>query len=186
MRLFIAVEISEEIKREIVKITDKFKEAGADVKWVRPEGMHLTLKFLGEVDETRKDKIVDILKPISKTKSPFIITFQGLGAFPDLKRPRVIWIGAEKGKEELKNIAEEIEGPLSEMGFSKEKREFSPHLTLGRVKSNRGIKELVSLLTGCNDLILSELNADKISLIQSILKREGSEYKSVVSCNLCK
>jgi len=182
MRLFIAIEILEKIKAELMEIVDKLKQAGADVKWVRPQGMHITLKFLGEVDENRKDKIIEILKQISEKKSPFTVTFKGLGAFPDLKRPRVVWIGIEKGGEELKGIAKELDVSLGNLGFLREKREFSPHLTLGRVKSGRNKNALVSALSSHNNFTLPELNVDKINLIQSILKREGAEYKTVVSC----
>jgi len=174
MRLFIAIEISEEIKTGLAKVVAKLKDAGADVKWVRPEGMHLTIKFLGEVDENRKDKIISSLEQISEKKSPFTVTFKGLGAFPDLNRPRVVWAGIEKGREELKDIAKELEV-----------QKFLPHLTLGRVKSGRGIKDLVALLVSAsNGFALPELNVDKINLIESILKREGAEYRTVVSCKL--
>ena len=173
MRLFIAIEISEEIKTGLTKVVAKLKDAGADVKWVRPEGMHLTIKFLGEVDENRKDKIISGLEQVSEKKSPFTVTFKGLGAFPDLKRPRVVWAGIEKGREELKDIAKELEV-----------QKFSPHLTFGRVKSNRNENELVNALNAHNNFILPQLNVDKINLIESILKREGAEYRTVVSCKL--
>lgn len=184
MRLFIAIEISEEIKTGLAKVVAKLKDAGADVKWVRPEGMHLTIKFFGEVDENRKDKIISSLEQVSEKKSPFTVTFKGLGAFPDLNRPRVVWAGIEKGREELKDISKELEASLSELGFSKEPREFSPHLTFGRVKSNRNKNGLVSALNAHNNFTLPQLNVDKINLIQSILKREGAEYRTVVSCKL--
>lgn len=178
MRLFIAINISEEIKAGLKKIADKLKEIDADVKWVRPEGMHITLKFLGNVDENRKDKIMHVLEEISARKSPFTVTFQGVGVFPDLKRPRVVWIGIEKGREELKDIAKELDAHLSGLGFLKEAREFSVHLTLGRVKSSRGREKLVEVLESYN-IILPELFVQKISLMESILKREGAEYRKV-------
>ena len=166
MRLFIAIEVSEEIKAELKKVVDKLKEVDADVKWVRKEGLHITLKFLGEVDENGMDKIVNILEQISGEKNPFTVSFKGLGAFSDLKRPRVIWVGIERGKEELKDIAKELDV-----------REFSPHLTLGRVKSGRNRNELASALTDQNNLTMPELNVTKINLMESILKREGAEYR---------
>jgi 2'-5' RNA ligase len=184
MRLFIAVEISEEIKTELTKIIDKLKEADADVKWVGPEGMHITLKFLGEVDEKRKDKIIERMEKIF-TPTPkilvwgFTVTFKGLGAFPDFKRPRVVWLGIEKGKEELTEVAKELDACLSELGFPAEKREFSPHLTLGRVKSSRGREKLMDALSSYNNFVLPKLTVNEIILMQSILKREGAEYKRV-------
>jgi 2'-5' RNA ligase len=185
MRLFIAIEISAEIKAELTKIVDKLKEAAAEVKWVRPEGMHLTLKFLGEVEEGRKGVVENILEKISTTKS-FTVTFQGLGAFPNLNNPRVIWVGIEKGKEELKKINGELETQLETVGFPKEERGFEPHLTLGRVKSGHNKVTLARMVTAESHLALTPLKVEKISLIQSILKREGAEYRRIKEAYLKK
>jgi 2'-5' RNA ligase len=184
MRLFIAVEIPEEIKIELQKLLEKLKTTDADVKWVRPEGMHITLKFLGEADEKSKDKIIAVLEEVSKKKNSFTVNFRGLGVFPGLKRPRVVWVGIEKGREELRDMAKELESALSELGFPKEAREFSAHLTLGRVKSGRNREKLVEDLKNYNDFVLPPFNADKINLMQSVLKREGAEYSTVVSYKL--
>ena len=178
MRLFIAVEISEEIKAELVKIVDKLKEAKAEVKWVRPEGMHLTLKFLGEVGEERKEIVGNILEKVSIAR-PFTVTFQGLGVFPNLNNPRVVWVGIEKGREELKKINGELEKLLAEAGFPKEEREYESHLTLGRVKSGYNKAALAKKLSAEGPLTLAPLKVEKIILMESILKREGAEYRRV-------
>lgn len=186
MRLFIAIELAEEIKTEIEKIVNRLRGADCDVKWVRREGMHITLKFLGEVEEGRKDKIQDILVRIAGVTAPFKVSFRGIGAFPDAwqKRPRVIWIGIEDGYEELKDLAEKLGVCLAELNFSEEKRVFSPHLTLGRVRSGRGIEELKKAMAEQEKFILPELNVNEIILMQSILKREGAEYRKVMSPKL--
>ena len=178
MRLFIAVEISDEIKTELVKIVDDLKAAQADVKWVTPEGMHLTLKFLGEVGEGRKEIVENILERFSMVK-PFIVTFQGLGAFPNLNNPRVVWMGIENGREELKKINFELEKLLAEAGFPKEEREYEAHLTLGRVRSGQNKVALAKKLSAERPLALAPVKVEKIILMESILKREGAEYRRV-------
>jgi 2'-5' RNA ligase len=184
MRLFIAIELTDAIKIEIEKIVNKLREADCDVKWVRREGMHITLKFLGEVEEDKKNKIEDILVRVAGTTAPFKVSFRGIGAFPDLRRPRVLWIGIEDGGELLKEVAEKLEASLDELNFPGEKRAFFPHLTLGRARSNAGIEELKKAMAEEEKFILPELNVSEIILMQSILKKEGAEYRKVMSYKL--
>ncbi|MCJ7645372.1 RNA 2',3'-cyclic phosphodiesterase, partial [bacterium] len=119
MRTFIAVAISSEVREKIAKIQAEFRRGGPDVKWVEPENLHFTLKFLGEVDE---DKLLGV---IEKTRlgvagvSSFRVHLSGLGSFPNLKSPRVVWVGVSEGKQELKNLSERIEENLSYLGFAK-------------------------------------------------------------------
>lgn len=186
MRLFIAIDMSDEIKKRLAELIEVFRKIDADVRWVKPEGMHITLKFLGEIDGNIKDNIVDILKRTASERYPFTIKFHGVGVFPDFRRPRVIWLGIEKGRDELKDIAKELDVGLSTLGLPREEREYEPHLTIGRVKTGRGRKELIETINAYDRLNLPGLYVTRISLIESILKREGPEYKTVESCNLLK
>ena len=137
MRVFIAIELGKEIKEALSKIQDELKTVQGDVKWVEPQNIHLTLKFLGEIEENKIPKISQTLKAISCQVRPFMITLSELGAFPSHKYPRVIWIGIAEGKTELSKLVELIEDSLVKLKFPKEKRGFSAHFTLGRVKSAR-------------------------------------------------
>lgn len=178
MRTFIAVELDKEIKKALSKIQDELKTTRADVKWVEPENIHLTLKFLGEVEENKIPKISQILKDISSQAKPFTIALSGLGAFPGLKYPRVVWIGIAEGKAELSKLAELIEARLVQLKFPKEKKGFSAHFTLGRFRSGKNKDVLCQKL---NTIQVPELKQEikSITLFKSTLTPKGSIYEKL-------
>jgi 2'-5' RNA ligase len=135
MRTFIAIEISDDIKKMLDQIESHLKYAGADVKWVKPETIHLTLKFLGEINEEKCEEVKEALNSIAKYMKPFELTLKDMGAFPKIENPRVVWVGLGKGAAESAALASGIDDLLSKTGFAKEERPFSPHLTIGRVRS---------------------------------------------------
>lgn len=135
MREFVAIEISEEIRRSLGRLESHLKYSGADVKWVAPESIHLTLKFLGEVSESRTEEVRSRLDSIASSRAAFDISAGAIGAFPKVESPRVIWVGLDKGAAETISIAGAVDEALSSAGFAKEARPFSPHLTIGRVRS---------------------------------------------------
>jgi 2'-5' RNA ligase len=175
MRCFIAVKISAEQRNRIAALIDDFRREDVRVKWVKPENLHVTLKFLGEVDERNfPDMFAALEKSLTSCKE-FDFCLKGLGCFPDTRRPRVIWVGIDEGADELKKVARDIDQIMCEFGFKPEKRGFSAHLTIGRVKDPRGIE----VLTNRFDDIKFESDSctiDEIIFYQSILKREGPTY----------
>ncbi|MCB4792847.1 MAG: RNA 2',3'-cyclic phosphodiesterase [Elusimicrobia bacterium] len=183
MRLFIALNIPEKLKEDILFLQSKFKKALADVKWVNKDKFHLTLKFLGE---TQQDALEDILGCISASIAglkPFRAAFSGTGVFPNIHRPRVVWVGVNEGKEKLDLIAKELEENLEVLGYPKEKRVFTSHLTLGRFKSEKNKAGLIKLVTE-NEKAKAEIGSfevKSIDLMQSILHPEGPEYKCIKS-----
>ena len=183
MRTFIAIKLSEEIKKEMASLQEKLKPANADVKWVNPENIHLTLKFLGEVKEDRITKIKDILENIAKKHSGFEISLFKLGAFPKLDYPRVVWAGIDKGCSEAEAITKEIEENLENLGFEKEKRPFSAHLTLGRVKSGKNKEELKKILLSLEAKSIS-CKVEGFILFQSTLTPKGPIYRPLHVFNL--
>ncbi|MCX5715275.1 MAG: RNA 2',3'-cyclic phosphodiesterase [Candidatus Omnitrophica bacterium] len=186
MRTFIAIPLSNEIKQELSKIQSEFKQTNADVKWVEPENIHLTLKFLGEVTEEFLPKVKDALtKAISGFKS-FEISISGIGAFPKLDYPRAIWVGIEKGKDETKSIAEKLEDELEKLGFAREEREFSAHLTIGRVKSSKNKEALKKILltTAGQQLTTDSQKVSSITLYQSKLSPHGPTYATLHEAKL--
>lgn len=177
IRAFIAIEISENLQKEFSKLQEELKKSNADVKWVEPQNMHLTLKFLGETEENKIEKIKEILNKIASETSPFEITFSKLGAFPKFSSPRVIWIGINEGKKDLENLANKIEKSLTHLGFSEEKRLYSAHLTLGRIKSGKNKEKLIKIIEEKNSFYsLQKLSVQKIVLIQSNLTPSGPIY----------
>lgn len=179
IRAFVALELSEDGKAFLESVSDSLRRTRADVKWVRPEAIHITLKFLGEI---AKDLISDIeqdLTPVFAQQPPFRLTVRGLGAFPNLSRPRVIWAGIHEENPCLSRVAGRVETVLEPRGFAREKRPFSPHLTLGRVRSGKGIGELVDTIRQKLDLTGPSFVARRAVLFQSILKPTGAEYHAL-------
>lgn len=135
MRTFIAIELSQEIRDTLAQIASRLKYAGADVKWVEKDNIHLTLKFLGEISEEKVKLTAARLDTIAKETKPFEISLKDLGAFPKIDSPRVIWVGLDKGAKESTELAKKIDTALTKLGFQEETRPFAAHLTIGRVRS---------------------------------------------------
>ncbi len=186
MRTFIAIELGKEIKEVLSKIQSELKNAAADVKWVYPENIHLTLKFLGEVKEEKIPKIIQCLKEICNTINPFNIEIKDTGAFPDMKSPQVIWVGIEEGKEKLLELVELMEDILVKLKFPKEERKFSAHITIGRVKSlkNKGVlsQKINALQFGSP----AHQEVKSIILFKSTLTPKGPIYEKLSEENFKK
>lgn len=175
MRCFIAVRISNDQRDRIASLIDDFRHEDVRVKWVKPQNLHVTLKFLGEVDEKNLPNMFDALEKSLTSYKEFDFSMKGLGCFPNRRRPRVFWVGIEEGIEPLRILAREIDRTMTDFGFKPEKRGFSAHLTIGRVKDDRGIE----VLTNRFDDVKFETDSctiDEIIFYQSILKREGPTY----------
>lgn len=176
MRTFISIELSDSIKDSLAQAQSHLKYAGADVKWIEKGNIHLTLKFLGEIDEKKCEEVKITLDKIAGETRPFEISIKDIGAFPKIEFPRVIWVGLDKGAAESKILAEKIDDALSKIGFQKESRPFTAHLTIGRVRSSKNKSALqdklqtTSLAPGPLSLVLA------VILFQSTLTPNGSIY----------
>jgi 2'-5' RNA ligase len=175
LRCFIAIEIPVPVKRAIAEVADILKKYDADVKWVPAENVHVTLKFLGNTPEQSVPEIRESLLKAVSSFQPFYIKIGGTGVFPNRKFPRVIWIGMENG-ETLPKLAADIDISMSMLGYKKEEREFKPHLTLGRVRSRKGIISIVNELDNYKDKEFGFFTVDRIKLMRSELKPKGPEY----------
>jgi 2'-5' RNA ligase len=176
IRTFIAIELPPEIKEAMAGVQAELKKSDADVGWVRPEGVHLTLKFLGDVEEKKVAELGDALAERLKGETPFILQAKGIGTFPTPKAPRVVWLGVEGEVARLSALADKVESVCAGLKFPKEDRPFKAHLTLGRVKSPRGRSALVTMLESFKDADLGEFKADAVSVMKSELKRTGAVY----------
>jgi len=187
MRAFIAIELPQEVKNSLSHLQGKLKAAGADVKWVAPENIHLTLKFLGEIDEKKIDKITYIIEDIAKNISSFYIRVCSLGAFPKINIPRVIWVGIDKGDNEIKEIVRGLEEKIAEAGIPKKDGLFSSHITIGRMKSylnqERLVKDLKSMADNLGEENL-EFLSDSITLFKSALTSKGPIYEALKEITL--
>ncbi len=184
MRTFIAVGISSEVREKIAQIQAEFRKGDPDVKWVEPENLHITLRFLGEVSEDKLSGVIEKIRLATAGISNFRAHIFGLGGFPNLKSPRVVWVGVGEGKEELKNLSERIEENLSYLGFAKEKRGFSAHLTIGRVRSPRKREKLVKKIEELERHDVGEFSVDRVLVMESQLSSKGPTYRIIEEVNL--
>lgn len=175
VRTFIAIELSQEIKDALEYIENNLRTKISGVKWVRPENIHLTLKFLGHVRIDTLESVKIVLTETAKNAKPFTIRLSSPGAFPSVNGPRVIWIGIDKGNKESVDMANFIEEKTAVLGIEKENRAFHPHLTLARVNF---LKDKYLLKNAFSSLKIPpvEMAASKLTLFQSTLTREGSIY----------
>jgi len=176
VRAFIAVEINQPNRQKISELIYLLKESNADVKWITENQMHLTLKFLGNIDKARVPEISNALRSISHNFKSFIISLSNIGAFPSVNHPRVIWLGIDKGADLLKTLAEKIDSELEKLGFQKETREFKAHLTLGRVKTSKNMPNLTKLLKETAFSSESDIAITELILFQSTLTPKGAVY----------
>jgi len=176
IRSFIAVAMDEGIIARLAALQQELRRAEAPVSWVRPEGMHLTLKFLGNVPEGQIPRIGDALQGVTAARAPFRICVEGAGAFPNLRRPRVVWADVREGREALIELAAAVDAALAGLGFPPEDRPFSPHLTLGRVKAPNHLEHLAALIQSHVDDRFGEMTAREVILFRSELSPNGAKY----------
>ena len=181
MRCFIAISLPYELKAKISGIQEKLKAAGADVSWTRPEGMHLTLKFFGEIEDKRIPKIEKALDAVVDGIPTFTLSVSGMGTFPDMRRPRVIWIGLKEDGGNLLRLQKGVEEELKKTGFPSEDRRFTPHITLGRIRSNKNTDKLLRLIEEGKVEELGSFDVSEVHLIKSELKPAGAEYTELYS-----
>jgi 2'-5' RNA ligase len=173
-RLFVAIDLPEPIRDELAQMQERFKRFVRDAKWVKPTGIHLTLKFLGYVDPEKIPEIEKSLAELSKHLSPVLVRVQGCGFFPNARRPSVVWAGVYS--ETLLPLQQEMENAMERLGFEKENRAFRPHLTLARLKNTRGpLPSLAEESEKWKNKDLGHFTAESFVLFESILRRDGAE-----------
>ena len=178
MRTFIAIELSHEFKQALADLQNALRRSDADVKWVEPDNIHLTLKFLGEVAEEFAGGVKGTLDTAVTGSTPFEMNLSGIGVFPKLTFPRIVWVGIDDGIEETRKIAEKLDEELFKLGFAKEEREFTAHLTIGRVRSaknKQALKDAIESLSSQPSTINSQ-RVTAINLYQSTLTPQGPIY----------
>jgi 2'-5' RNA ligase len=173
-RLFVAIALPDEILSNLESAQKKFKRFGRDAKWVKPQSIHLTLKFLGYVDP---EKLRDIEKLLSKAVVSFVpipVSIKGCGFFPNARRPSVFWVGVDS--KEILPVQQHLEDTFEQLGFEKENRAFNPHLTLARFRDPHGWMHLVEEANKFQNEVFGEFVAISLILFESVLHREGAQY----------
>jgi 2'-5' RNA ligase len=176
IRSFIAIEVPRELKSKLEGVQRELRQTEADVKWVRPEAIHLTLKFLGSIRQEDVEKISRAVAPVVTLWEPFEVGIRGMGCFPNLRNPRVVWVGIDRGKESLSSLHQKIEKKLAELSFPPEDRSFSPHLTLGRVRSPRERAGLSQAIEKTRGVEIGIFRAREVILFRSELHPSGAVY----------
>lgn len=176
MRAFIALRLPEEIRASLKALQQELAAAGADVKWVEPHNVHVTLKFLDEITELQRQAVVQRLRGIGAATPPFVAQLAQPGAFPSWSAPRVIWIGIEPGDQPMSALAAQIDEAAGGMGIAKEPRPFTAHVTIGRVRSARGLRELSAKIRGLRWQPPNPWMVSTVTLYQSRLSASGPTY----------
>ena len=188
LRCFVAIELEEAIRQAIRQTQALLKAtpAGQYCRWVRPEGIHLTLKFLGDVPEDRIDSIAEAIREAAAGHQSFHISFASLGCFPNARLPRVTWVGVEDPSGALQSLQSAVDANLSALGYPPEKRAFHPHLTLGRTRrvTRREQAALGELVKRTRIDQLGEMEIREISLMRSQLRPSGAVYTRLVAAPL--
>jgi 2'-5' RNA ligase len=178
LRCFIAVRIPVPVRKAVGEVIEALRKSGADVKWVAEENIHVTLKFLGSTDEANIAGINEALSRGVSAYRPFSIRIAGTGYFPAGRRPRVIWIGIDDAGA-LPDLQRDVEREMQTFGYEEEKRPFSPHLTIGRVRSDKRMTEMLKRLDAFKETGFGEMEIREITLMKSELRPAGAEYSSL-------
>jgi 2'-5' RNA ligase len=187
MRSFVAIDINDGLRKEIEKLQSEFKRRiknQTGIKWVKPELIHLTLKFLGDVEDHRADEITDVIQLVCAEQKSFELQFSTVGTFG---RPaKVLWLGMDKQPAELEKVVQDIEQSFEELGFEKEQRPFSAHLTLARIKDDRPNRQLAEFIDNFGKVNAGSITVDSVCFYKSQLTSDGPVYTLLRKINFGK
>lgn len=176
MRIFVGIGLESPVREKIGEAQRHLKTAQADVRWVAEDNLHLTIHFCGEVSSVQKDEIIDICREIARNFQPFLLEIKYLSVFPPFGDPRLIWTGVEKGREEAITLIEVAKRHLTLVTGNSEKKDISPHVTIGRVRTEKNIAVLTTYL---HKLAMNDFGSqtiDKLTVFESVLQPTGPHY----------
>ncbi len=175
IRSFISIHLPEFIRDSIAGYQSGLRKLGADIRWVRPENLHITLKFLGDIRVDQIDSVVHSMVRAAASESPFILRIGGAGYFPGERNPRIVWLSIDSETPVLTRLADSLNRDLNTLGFPSEKREFKSHLTIGRFRAPGNTDRIVRY-TASNGFQSDPFRIDQLFLMRSDLKSSGAEY----------
>lgn len=177
MRTFIAVDMGKTLRDRVVAVQASLAGAGTEVKWVEPENLHVTLLFLGEVDMRQIPVVCKVVAEVTGQQTAFSMSVETVGCFPNLRRPRVVWVGVGEGTQELCALHDALEQPLMDLGcYRREDRKYTPHITLGRVRSERSTGPLAAALAKKTGWKAGEVAVREVLVMGSELTPQGPIY----------
>ncbi len=176
MRLFIACDLSPAQKHELETIQHNLTSYLSGIRWVKPQGLHLTLSFLGDLNENLIGPIQKVLENVSATANPFLLKLGGCGVFPNPSQARVLWVGVREGEEALQRIKKELDYGLEDLGYKIEKRQYKPHLTLGRMRYPVDVKLIRRFIEETENFTSTVVKVSTLILYESRLTAHGAFY----------
>jgi len=184
IRSFIAIPLPESMKAHIRKIQDNIRSKGLKLRLVKPENIHLTLKFLGDIPLPGIDAVSGAIAQTSENFKPVTLGAKGIGVFPGIKNPRILWVGLKGETHSLIQFQQSLEENLIPLGFEKEKRSFKAHLTIARIKDRVSPKDLLQVIEKYGNIESETFTAHEIILYQSFLKPTGAVYTKLKAISL--
>lgn len=184
IRCFVAIEIPCAIQDRLAQIQDALRKRIRQASWVNPKNFHLTLKFLGEVEHTQLDTVEAAIRQVAMNHSPFSMQVGGIGAFPNLTRPRVVWCGVKVGAAEISELAQEINLELDRCGYPRDERTSNPHLTIARIKERMDLRPFTDTFHQYEKIDGASMTVHEIILVRSQLHLKGAVYTPLKSCKL--
>ena len=176
MRAFIAIELPQEVRAVLARLQERLATAKADVKWTQGNDLHVTMRFLGDIDEAQRQGVEALLERVAQEQEPFTLSVGGAGAFPSIEAPRVIWAGLAEGGDCVRRLAEAIEREGVAIPLRREERSLSAHITLGRARSSKGLKALAQQMRGVAWQAPAPWRVTTLTLYQSVLTPTGPRY----------
>lgn len=189
IRSFIAIDLPDSIKDALARVGQELRDQvpRRSLRWSRVSGIHLTLKFLGDVEEADLSKIGDVLKQVGGRHTSFTLSVGGVGCFPNPRRPRVVWVGVQEDSGALRALQRDVEKSLAPLGFEREKRSFHPHLTLGRARRNVSStdqRRLGEIIAATELGELGQVQVASFRLMRSDLRPDGAVYTLLAAFEL--
>jgi len=180
MRTFVALDISEAVRKRALQLIEQLRAAEVDVRWVLAENLHVTLKFLGDVDASDVTEVCRAVERAASGVAPFEMQSHGAGAFPNLDRPRIVWLGVGQGAAQVSGLFDRIDASLGEVGYAREQRKFHPHMTLGRIRRGwKGVADLADGLRRRAEFDAGSTEVSEVLVYASQLGREGPRYEVI-------
>jgi 2'-5' RNA ligase len=176
IRTFVAIDPGKAVHDRLIALQETLARTGSEVKWVEPENLHVTLLFLGEVEDREVARVCQVIAAGAAKHTPFSLSVETVGCFPNPRRPRIVWVGVGEGTQPLVALHDELEIPLQDLGYRREERRYTPHITLGRVKSEGATDKLAAALAKRADWKGGETNVREVLVMSSELTSQGPVY----------
>jgi 2'-5' RNA ligase len=177
IRTFVAIATSSTLQKRAASLIERLRCSDANVSWVKPDNLHLTIKFVGDVPNTEVSHVCRAVgNAVVGSHGPFAVSYEGMGAFPNRERPKVIWIGVDQGSDRLVQLHASVDNSLSELGFLPERRPYQPHLTVGRLRRPVPDPQLCELMEQYEDFSAGTVEVSELLVMASFLGRGGPNY----------